>query len=291
MPGELITLPWQIDWNGFLLGVGTVYSIQELDGWLDMPGLDMGEADKTTQGGSWPGTPRAQSRIVTLRLEIRATADRMGDAMRALRAATPRSATADEAPLAISLHDETLVAFGKISNRIIPVNQAYSQGLSPTATLQWLCADSRAYEPTEQSVIIGAPTGGSGGLIYPISYPLVYGVAATPSNATCTNNGNEATDSIIEFAGPILTPRLISSTLGSALEFNLDLPAGQTLTVDTDRGTVQLNGTTDRLYTRSNFSVPVEYFKLLPGDNDLTLTGATIGTGAQVQVRWKSASL
>lgn len=291
MPGELITLPWQIDWNGFLLGVGTVYSIQHLNGWLDMPGLDMGEAAKTTQGGSWPGTPRAQSRIVTLELEIRATADRMGDAIRALRAATPRSATADEAPLAISLHDETLVASGKISNRIIPVNQAYSQGLSPSATLQWLCADSRVYEPTERSVTIGAPTGGSGGLIYPVAYPLVYGVAATPSNALCTNFGNEPTSPVVEFTGPIEQPRLINSTLNQALAFDIDLLAGQTLTVDTDKGTVLLNGTTDRLYTRSNLSVPVEYWKLDPGYNNVTLTAAVIGTGAQARVTWRSASL
>ncbi|MEV4180179.1 phage tail protein [Streptosporangium canum] len=291
MAGELITQSWQIEWDGFLLGTSTDYRIQQLDGWEDLPGLDMGAAAKPSRPGSWPGRTRAQSRIVTLSLQVIPDAGRMAEAMRALRAATAVSAGADEAPLAIRLHDETFLAFGKISGRVIPVNHAYSQGLAPVATLQWLCADPRRYALAEQSVTIGAPTGGSGGLTYPITYPLVYGVAATPSNATCMNNGNEVTNPTLEFTGPLLTPRLTNNTLGRALEFDIDLLAGQTLTVDTDRGTALLNGTTDRLYTRSNFSVPVEYFELGPGANNITATAAVFGTGAQVKVTWKSANL
>lgn len=290
MAGELITQDWQIDWNGFLLGPGTAYDLVRLDGWIDSPGLTNGAAARSSRHGSWAGAVRAQARTVTATLEIVAEPG-MGQAIRALRAATRIVRGASEAPLAIRCDGETLVANAKFGGRIVPVDQPYSMGFAPTATVQWWCADPRLFELNEQSVTIGAPTGGSDGLTYPLTYPLVYGVAATPSNATCTNTGNEATNPTVEFTGPILTPRLINSTLGRALEFGIDLLAGQTLTVDTDRGTVLLNGTTDRLYTRSNFSVPVEHFELDPGDNNLTLTGAVLGAGAQVQVTWKSANL
>lgn len=291
MAGELITQSWQVEWDGFLLGTSTAYRIQQLDGWEDLPGLDMGAAAKPSRPGSWPGRTRAQSRIVTLSLQVIPDAGQMADAMRALRAATAVSTGASEAPLAVRLHDETFLAFGKISGRVIPVNHAYSQGLAPAATLQWLCADPRRYALAEQSVTIGAPTGGSGGLTYPITYPLVYGVAATPSNATCTNTGDTPTNPTLVITGPITTPRVVNSTLTRAIEFDIDLAAGQTLVVDTDRGTVLLDGVTDRLYTRSNFSVPVEHFELAPGDNNLTLVADVFGSGAQVSVTWRSASM
>lgn len=291
MAGELITRDWQIDWNGFLLGPGTAYDLVRLDGWIDSPGLTNGAAPKSTRPGSWAGSMRGQARTVTATLEIAAGEAGMGHAIRALRAATPIVRGATQAPLAIRCDGETLVAGAKFAGRIIPVDQPYSMGYAPEATVQWYCADPRLYELNEQSVTIGAPTGGSGGLTYPLTYPLVYGVEATPSNATCTNTGNEPTNPIVEFTGPILTPRLINSTLTRALEFNIDLPPGQTLIVDTDRGTVLLNGTTDRLHTRSNFGVPVEHFELDPGDNNLTLAGAVLGPGAQARVTWKSATL
>lgn len=291
MAGELITQPWQAEWNGLLLGTSTAYSIQRLNGWEDLPGLDMGAAAKPTKSGSWAGKPRAQSRIVTLELEIRTGVDQMAAAIRALRAATPKSATADEAPLVIRLHDETLMAFGKISGRVIPVSHSYSQALTPTATLQWLCMDPRRYELVERSVTISAPAAGSGGLAYPLTYPLSYGTPGSPATGTCTNFGNEPTSPLLVFTGPLTTPKLINATRGWALEFNITIEAGQTLVVDTDAGTVLLNGTTDRLYTRSNFSVPVEYFELDPGANNLSLLADAFGPGAQVQVTWKSAHL
>lgn len=290
MAGELITQPWQIEWDGFLLGTSTAYRIQQLDGWEDLPGLDMGAAAKPSRPGSWPGRTRVQSRIVTLSLQVIPDAGQMAEAMRALRAATAVSADAGEVPLAVRLHDETFLAFGTISGRVIPVNHAYSQALAPVATLQWLCADPRRYALVEQSVTIGAPTGGGGGLIYPITYPLTYGVAATPSNATCTNTGDTPTNPTLVITGPITTPRVVNSTLTRAIEFDIDLAAGQTLVVDTDRGTVLLGGVTDRLYTRTNFSVPVEHFELAPGDNNLTLVADVFGSGAQVSVSWRSAS-
>ncbi|MFF4417477.1 hypothetical protein ACFYY8_33550 [Streptosporangium sp. NPDC001559] len=290
MAGELITAPWQLEWGGFLIGTGTPYSIQRISGWEDLPGLDMGAAAKPTRPGSWPGAPRPQSRIVTVELEFRATVDRMDEVVAALRAATSRSTTADEAPLAIRLRGETTVALGKVSNRLVLVDHAYSQALAPSATLQWLCSDPRRYELTERSLTITPGTSGSGGLVYPLSYPLTYGTAGSANNGTAANVGNEPTSPVLTFTGPITTPRLVNTTLGYGLEFAVDVLAGQTLVVDADAGTVLLNGS-DRLYTRSNLSVPVEYFELYPGDNNLTLLAASFGTGASLTVTWKSAYL
>ncbi|WP_433382818.1 phage distal tail protein [Streptosporangium sp. CA-115845] len=282
---------YQLDWNGFLLGAGTVYELVQLDGWIDSPGLTNGAAPRSTRHGSWPGGMRGQARTVTATLEIVADGAGMGPAIRALRAATPIVRSAAQGSLAICCDGETLVAAAKFAGRIVPVDQPYSMGYVPQATVQWYCADPRLYEPAEQSVTIGAPTGGSGGLVYPLAYPLVYGTAPVPNTATCINTGNAETNPLVTFTGPLTVPRLVNGTLGWALIFDIDLPAGQTLIVDTDRGTALLNGTTDRLDTRSNLGVPVEYFELAPGPNDLSLLAEAFGEGAQVTVRWKSASM
>ncbi|MEV7907618.1 phage distal tail protein [Streptomyces anulatus] len=290
MAGELITADWQIDWNGFLLGAGSLYDVVRVDGWIDSPGLTNGAAPKPTRRGSWPGPVRAQARTVTATLEIGAGSS-MGDAIAALRAATPVSRTGTQAPLAIRTSGQTLVANAVFGGRIVPVDQPYSMGFAQHATVQWWCADPVLLELTPRTVTIIPGTSGSGGLTYPLTYPLDYGTAGAPANATCRNYGNEPTSPVLVFTGPLTTPRVINTTLGYSLEFGLDLLAGQTLTIDTDAGTVLLNGTTDRLYTRSNLSVPVEYFELDPGDNNLQLLAAAFGPGAQLQVTWKSAYL
>ncbi|GII89617.1 hypothetical protein Ssi03_76070 [Sphaerisporangium siamense] len=291
MAGELIAGDWDIDWDGFLIGTGTPYTVVQLDGWLDSPPLVDRSVPRPSRHGSWAGRPRAQARTVTAIVRIVAERSAMGDAVHALRAATGVARDATEAPLAIRALGQTLVAFGKFANRLLSVDQLFAAGVALAVPLQWRCADPRLYELAEQSATIGAPTGGSGGLTYPLTYPLSYGTPAGPATATCVNTGNEATNPVLVFTGPITTPRMVNSTLGRSLEFDLDLPAGQTLTVDTDAGTVLLNGTTDRLYKRTGTSVPVEYFELAPGPNNLTLFGAALGVGAQVQVTWRSAYL
>lgn len=291
MAGELLTQDYQIDWDGFRLGPGTPYDVVKIMGWLDSPALTNGAAPRNNQHGSWPGSVRAQARTVTAILDISAGENGMGQVIRDLRHATPVVRGAKEAPLAIRDNGETLVAQAKFGGRVGAIDQPYSMGLAQGFAVQWWCADPKLYELDEQSITIGGPTGGSGGLEYPLTYPLSFGFPATPSNVTVTNNGNEATSSLLEFVGPILTPRLTNSTMGFFLEFDLDLLIGQTLTVDTKRGTVLLNGTTDRLDSRSNLAVPVEYFELGAGDNNLILTGAEISSGAYVRVTWKSANL
>ncbi|MBB2909328.1 hypothetical protein FHS43_000574 [Streptosporangium becharense] len=281
---------YQIDWNGFLFGAGTSYELVRLDGWIDSPGLTNGSAPRTARHGSWPGGMRGQARTVTATLEI-AAGEAMGEAIRALRAATPIVRSAVQAPLAIRCDGETLVVGAQFAGRVVPIDQPYSMGYAPKAVLQWFCADPRLYEPVEQSVTIGAPAGGSGGLAYPLAYPLVYGTAPVPNTATCVNTGNAETNPVVTFIGPLTTPRLVNSTTTRALVFDLDLDDGQTLIVDTDRGTVLLNGTTDRRNTRSNLGVPIEYFELDPGPNDLSLLAEASGPGAQATVRWKSASM
>lgn len=291
MPGEEITADWQIDWNGFLLGAPTVYEWVRLDGWYDLPGLVNGNVKQPNDHGAWSGQSSAQPRTVTLTVEMVAGPDGMATSVAALRAAMAVGKTSTEYPLAVRSSGETLVAWGKVSGKILPIDQPFSLGYAPHATLQWICADPRVYELTERSLVITAPTAGIGGLTYPLSYPLSYGTAGSPNSGLAPNVGSEATKPVLVFTGPITTPRVVNTTAARALEFNIDLTAGQTLTVDTKAGTVLLNGTTDRLYTRSNLTVPVKHFELDPGANSLTLLAAAFGTGAHLEVLWRSAYL
>lgn len=288
MPGELITDDWQIDWDGFLMGAGTLFKWVRLDGWEETPDLILGSAARASRHGEYPGRPLARARTVTLTAEILAGPSGMLAAVQALRAATPVPRDASERPLAVRCHGETLLAWGQ-ARRVVPVDHLASIGIAQAVVVRWHCTDPRRYELDERSLVITAPTSGSGGLAYPLGYPLAYGTAGSPNNGNAPNVGSEATRPVLIFTGPITNPRLVNSSLNRSLEFGIDLLIGQTLTVDVARGTVLLNGTTDRLNARSNFSVPVEYFELAPGDNNLTLLAAAFGSGAQLEVLWRSA--
>ncbi|WP_068922205.1 phage distal tail protein [Planobispora rosea] len=287
--GDLIAREAQIEFNGLLLGMDTPFEGIKLQGWGDL-NVSLGNAPRNSRHGSWPGRARAPERVVTFDFQVNTDWADFAAQIDALERATAIPTGSTEYPLVVRTPAATRMVRAKCTARVLPEDYLYMAG-GPVGVLQWVASDPRRYEVTERSATITSPTSGSGGLTYPLTYPLDYGTAGSPANATCTNFGTAETNPTLVLTGPITTPRIINSTLGRTLEFNLDLLAGQTLTIDTDAGTVMLNGTTDRLYTRTNLSVPVEMFEFGPGDNDITLLAAAFGVNAQMAITWQSAYL
>jgi hypothetical protein len=289
--GDLIDRPAQIEFRGLLLGSGTAYGNVKLDGWGTMPDVRSGNKPRNSGHGSTPGTMFAQERIVTW--DFKMWPDRAGfeAACAALEQATAITRGATEFPLVIRTRGPLRYVNARCTKRMLPEDRLFYAGI-PEGALQWTASDPRRYDLDESSVTISGPSAGSGGLPYPLAYPLNYGTPGSPSTATAVNEGNAETHPVVVFAGPMTTPRLLNSSLGWAIEFDVDLLLGQTLVVDTWAGTVLLNGTTDRLYTRTGLSVPVRQFFFGPGPNNLTLAPASInGPEAAVTVSWHSAYL
>lgn len=135
------------------------------------------------------------------------------------------------------------------------------------------------------TTVIGSATATvTGGIGYPFSYPVAYGANTYSSNGAITNPGDlKIFPSGIVVNGPVNVPRVTNSTTGQYIEVNVNLATtgdsiiiayDQDSTVITQAGTSVLN----QLTSGSTF------FKLTTGINNLTLTGASIGTGANATV-------
>jgi len=282
--GDLVVRDGQIEWRGLLLGVGTVYARQGLDGWLDLPGIDNASTPRSGQHGSTPGRLLAQERIVEAQLQVAAPGDPTAiDALVDVLALYQ-----EETPLVVQAHGRRLMANGRVLRRRIPMDRLFAVGIGKV-TVQWECTDPRRYELAERVAVTGLPQAESG-LTWPLTWPLDWGTPAVTGNVTVNNTGKAPTSPVIEFAGPVDVPALVRLSDGARLEYDITVGPGETLTVDTAAGTVQLNGA-DRLYTASSRSAPEEWFELGPGATDLAFRAypGSSDPAATMTVRWRSA--
>lgn len=293
--GDLITRDGQLEWGGLLLGSGTPYrwsgDDDSLTGWEDLPGLTRGSVLRPNRHGSWPGRSLAQERVVTWRsLVTPPITEDFGPVITALRRATRIPTDAEETPLVIRVHGgEALLAFGQVSNRIVPNNRLAKIGRG-TAVLQWTCADPRRYSVTEHVQSIPQPSGGTG-LVYPLAYPLDYGAAGESGSRICTNAGDVDASPLITLTGPCTTPSITNVNTQQVIELGLALAASETVVIDTNTGTVELDGA-NRLFTLTNRSVPPELFAL-PDDSDseIAFRASAFGGGAVATITWRDAYL
>ncbi|MFV2119611.1 phage distal tail protein, partial [Streptomyces sp. Act-28] len=198
--------------------------------------------------------------------------------------------------LAVRLHGETLAVRARVSRRVVPQDRAYvRQGLAK-ASLQWTATDPRRFGtvtregqavlPVPEPGLVWKDEAGSG-----LRWPLEWGGDAEAGGFTAVNEGGAAAHPVIEFRGPVRRPTLSRLGDGRQLQYDIALGAGEVLTVDTEAGTVRLNGTASRLYTATPASTPEQLFRLEPGSTSLAFRSddATPDPRASVTVRWRDA--
>ena len=100
------------------------------------------------------------------------------------------------------------------------------------------------YGATVKTARTGLP-GGSGGFVFPIKFPLTFGLSSGGGNdVTINNTGNVSSYPVAVIYGPAKSPALTlkvgTQTYLFALD-NLDLAAGDTVTIDFAKHTVTTN--------------------------------------------------
>ncbi|MGW6284196.1 MULTISPECIES: phage distal tail protein [unclassified Streptomyces] len=306
-PGSLITRDGQIQWAGLLMGPGTPYEIDRtgVTGWDDLPVLDTGDVSRPDRHGAWPGAQWAQPRLVgaTVWLLPRTTRDARGVAA-GFRDAT--GADGGEDWLAVRLHGETLAVRARVSRRVVPQDRSFVVHGTSKASLQWTATDPRRFGSALREARALLPQA-EPGLLWPegaeaglgLRWPLDWG-APDPAdgvggNATgsCTavNGGSATSHPLIEFRGPVRRPTLTRLTDGKQLQYDIVLGPQDVLGVDTEAGTVLLNGNASRLYTAAPASAPEQLFGLAPGATELAFRSddTTPDPRASVTVRWRDA--
>jgi hypothetical protein len=120
--------------------------------------------------------------------------------------------------------------------------------------------------------------GGGAGLVYPVTYPVVYGGSSTSGVGSAPNTGTVAVEWSAVLTGPLLNPRLEHIESGRFVKVVGELLAGETLTLDSRTGSLLFGGTSPRPSWQGAGS---SWFQLEPGSNSLRLTADT-GTGTAV---------
>jgi hypothetical protein len=282
--------PGHMQYGDLLLGPGTAWRWDQLEGWEDTPGLDSGTVLKASAHGAWPGILYAQTRTVTASLVVRCEPGNMNGTIRQLSAATPIDAE-DEIPLVVQLDDDApLVIFARCTRRAFSVVGTHRKGLARGA-IEFEASDPRRYSLLETSQTTSLPQP-EPGLSWDLVFPLDFGVPGSSGNIDAANSGDAPTHPHFAITGPCSQPSITNINTGDLLEYDIDLSASDTLYVDTLQGTVTLNGTTaNRLYTATTRSQPEGSFILKPGSSALAFRSddSEPDPASTLTVTWRSA--
>lgn len=260
----------EITWGGLVLGGDTDYAISEISGWEDLADVTDLSVARVRGHGDHVGDIYARGRVVTVMGQIADSVDR--DALaQALRAATPVSSEVTD--LSVDLLGQALTAGARLVRRTVTIARTYDVGEIPFA-LQWRCPDPLRYGQSQPPVSTGLPTS-SGGLSYPLAYPLDYGTAGTPGQVTLTNEGTAPAPFVFEVFGGSTTglPGGFELSAGTQrLVYPTAVSPGETLTGDTAAGTLVAEGTADR----RGFLTVADWMQV-PAGGSLTIQFTSLG--------------
>lgn len=272
-PGDDLTGPGQLSLNGFKMGGGTTYGLDELIGAdIDLPGVDNGNVPNPSSHGAMSGRKLSQPRIITASFKVRAPREQMREVMEAFRDNTPLPDADEELDFAIQVLDEIYVTRGAVTRRSAPINKNYRIGMAK-AVLQIECTDPRLYKRQLNSATI-----------------------ADGSTVQVFHAGNTSTKPLIRCPGPATRPLLeIARDLDDGtedvrvVEFDITIPLGETLIIDVKAGTAEI-GDVSQMRHLTDASIGVPDFVLGRGASSITYE--TTGGGAPPAVAlWSHAYL
>jgi hypothetical protein len=156
----------------------------------------------------------------------------------------------------------TRVVFGR-PRRFSPVMGRIRVGATPVV-MDFQAEDHLFYDDVERTLVLTQVPVESTGLTEPLSEPL--STQPFGSRPGVVNNvGDAPTPLVVRFDGPSTDPSL-SLTGGDAIELRMSLATSDSVTVDTDAGTVLLNGAGNVSGKLTRVS---RFFRLPPGSQEL----------------------
>lgn len=255
-----------ITWRGLTIGGGGDYHVEEITGWDDLPDISSYDQARSRGHGDHTGDQFARARIVTASGSIASPAARDALAI-ALSSASPVTSVVED--LTVQTFGRVLTSGARLIRRSLPVGENYAAGVVPFA-LQWKCPDPLRYGPAQATFTAGLPTPG-GGLAYPLTYPLDYGVASVPGQITLTNDGTADAPFVANVTGSLPFGFELSAA-GKRIRYEAAVLSGETVTVDTGSGTVVTGGTADR---RGNLTI-ADWIQV-PAQSSITVKFSSLG--------------
>lgn len=278
--GDLITLPWQVEVNGLLMGPGTEYVIRRFDPWT-APEIRSGGVARAGGDGSWPGRDRLGDRLVGLDVYIQAVDANAAQVARR-RLASAFRPPAEDATVPLVWREDSADLW-RLNGKPQLASTASTPGL-PTEC-RFVATDPRILSNLERSSGAMSPAAAAvGGLTFDATPNFVIGTVSSPQTFAAENRGTVDASWTATFTGPLLNPVLMHLESGTQMAFTGTLAAGETLVVDSASRSVSIAGAS-RYWWLNRSSV---WFPLSPGANSLMFLG---GLGGFCQVVWRDAWL
>lgn len=262
---------------------GVRWSITTFDGWKGSPGPTLNLEQRARAHGATESESFLTPRVMTLEGMIH-TAD--GEA---------QDAALDRLNAAVSLEPFTLLVSEPSGLRQVMVRR---QGaVLPTIYTEQLAGYSIlvvAKDPRKYADLVTHSTmlpSSSGGLVYPVTYPVTYTGVSVTGVLRVNNPGNTEAPAWLRIDGPIPAGGWAATHIGKqqSLTFAtaLALGAGEFVTVDMERREVLAQGQS----ARAGYVTSRGWFNLSPGDNDIAFSAVNYSATAQLTVTTKPAWL
>lgn len=277
--------PNTTDAHGTQWGLGTDAEPHGIAGWWDTPGPRLSHQPRPGRHGLYDGPAVLSERVIALSGTARSVDFAAGQRSRDILL----SVLGD--PL-LGLSTLTVYEAGRPTKQaaVRRSAEAKTRWLSDTF-FEWsillVAADPRRYAAAESTVNTSLPLSGSGGLVYPLVYPLTYGSGAAGGAITLTNAGTISAPVRWTILGPVTAPIITNAATGARLEFlsSFSVAAGQTVVLDTDARTV-MQGTVNQ---RAQLGV-AEWWELDPGSLLVRFSGASADPAtARLTATWRDA--
>lgn len=263
---------------------GTAWRLKAEDGLQGWDGTDVRAqyTQREADHGAWAAPVYLNERVITLAGTIEADSRTgLDTAMEQLRGAA-------------ALTDTTLTVYETVPKQATvrrsgkPLLSYVTDRVANFSVLM-TAGDPRRYATDQQTGSTGLPTT-SGGLTFPVTFPIAVAATTVAGQITAANVGTLETRPVLTITGPVTAPNVLGQYPDGSVKqllYGQDLGAGDQLIIDTDAHSVVLNSSASR---RRFLSVP-NGWPTIPAASTVTyqFTSSSYSASALLTARWRSA--
>lgn len=284
--GDLIVQNFQYEYNGLLLGAFTPFELQDMSGLDSLPSIRSGSVDRFGAHGGVGGRHYQGIRTIMATWDIY---DGLTDADFVFRRNELQEAFAviedpDDVKPFVWQHPgrPKLRAYCRTVDRTTPTDRMFSLRLG-IVSVRLEATDPYVYSNTEASVV-ASPGVTTGGLDFPLDFPLVFGSGSSGGSQSVFNGGTAPAPWTATISGSTPNPKITHVESGKYLELQgLTVASGDTLVFDSKLRSILYNGTASR---RGFLTPSSSWFELQPGLNSIQFSSGGVTTG-QLTFNWR----
>lgn len=200
---------------------GVFFSCATFDGWGSPGSKSSGTSREGEHGDSPAPNPKLGARILQMSGRIAAPT----------RLARQQAEHRLEAALSLALFDLTVtdgIPLKVQAQRQGEVSRADDTDVASLWQAELKCPDPRRYGIADRQQSLTLPVL-SGGVRFPLRFPLRFDGSTTFGDADVINLGNMPAPAKVTFTGPLTTPSITNVTTGQSVTYNDTLAVGETL--------------------------------------------------------------